>query len=65
MGVVSNGNSYEVPEDLVFSFPLDIQQGGSWSIHSYNLNEFQKSKLQASWNELLEERKIALGYWAN
>lgn len=61
MGVISNGNSYGVPEDLIYSFPLDISSG-EWSIRSYQLNDFQKSKLEASWNELLEERKIALGF---
>jgi len=62
MAITSDGNSYGVPEGLMFSFPLEIQSDGSWSVRKYNLNEFQKAKLIASANELLEERKIALGY---
>lgn len=62
MGVISNGNVYGVPEDLIFSFPLDISPDGKWQARSYELNDFQKAKLEASWKELLEERKIALDF---
>ena len=61
MGVISNGNQYGVPEDLIFSLPLDIVQG-EWKSRSYQLNDFQKLKLEQSWTELLEERKIALDF---
>ncbi len=61
MGVISNGNQYGVPEDLIFSLPLDIVQG-EWKARSYQLNDFQKLKLEQSWTELLEERKIALDF---
>jgi len=61
MGVISNGNHYSVPEDLIFSMPVDIVQG-EWKARSYQLNDFQKLKLEQSWTELLEERKIALDF---
>jgi malate dehydrogenase len=41
MGVISNGNAYGVPEDLIFSFPLDISKEGAWEARDYyTLNEF-------------------------
>jgi malate dehydrogenase len=60
MAVISDGNTYGVPEGLMFSFPLDVNQQGEWSIRKFDLNDFQKEKLQKSAEELLEERKIAL-----
>jgi len=50
-----------VPDDLIFSFPLEITNG-DWKICSYDLNDSQKQKLEASWKELLEERQMALGF---
>lgn len=32
MGVISNGNKFGVPENLIFSFPVDITQEGQWKI---------------------------------
>jgi len=61
MGVISNGNKYDVPDDLIFSFPLDVANG-EWKVRDYELNDFQKEKLKASWEELLGERKIALDF---
>jgi malate dehydrogenase len=60
MAVISDGNTYGVPEGLMFSFPLDVNHNGEWSIRKFELNDFQKEKLTKSAEELLEERKIAL-----
>lgn len=62
MGVISNGNQYGVPDDLIFSFPLEINENGVWKIKPYELNDFQKEKLETSWKELMGERKIALDF---
>ena len=61
MAVISDGNTYGVPEGLMFSFPLEVNHSGVWSIKKFELNDFQKDKLAKSAEELLEERKIALG----
>lgn len=61
MGVISNGNQYGVPDDLIFSFPLEIANK-EWKIGQYELNDMQKEKLETSWKELLGERKIALDF---
>ncbi len=53
MAVISDGNQYGIAESLMFSFPLLIDSNGEWSIKQYELNEFQKQKLQASAEELL------------
>lgn len=42
MGIISNGNAYGVPDDLIFSFPLDISNNHEWKIRGYELNDFQK-----------------------
>jgi malate/lactate dehydrogenase len=41
MAVISDGNTYGVPEGLMYSFPLLIDSNGEWSIKQYELNEFQ------------------------
>ena len=62
MGVISNGNQYGVPHDLIFSFTLNNNNDVELTINNNSLNDFQKAKLEASWNELLDERKIALDF---
>ena len=32
MGVISDGNSYGVPEGIMYSFPTQIEAGGRWSV---------------------------------
>lgn len=32
MGVISSGNKYGVPDNLIFSFPLNITSDGNWSV---------------------------------
>jgi len=40
MGVISTGNEYGVPDNLIFSFPLDINKEGKWNVRKYDLNDF-------------------------
>lgn len=59
MGVVSDG-SYGVPKDIVFSFPVTIQQG-KWSIvQGLTVDDFAKTKLAFTAAELLEEKTEAM-----
>jgi malate dehydrogenase len=56
-GILSNGNPYGIPENLVYSFPLRMKANGSYEmITEFNLSDYAKSKLQITTNELLEER---------
>ena len=53
--VVSDG-SYEVPEGLVSSFPV-VSKGGRWEIvPGLDINDFSRSRIDASVRELQEER---------
>ncbi|XP_037958540.1 malate dehydrogenase, cytoplasmic [Teleopsis dalmanni] len=59
MGVISDG-SYGAPKDVVFSFPVEIV-GKQWKIvQNLAINDFTKSKLEATGNELLEEKTEAM-----
>lgn len=62
MGVYSTGNSYEVPEDLIYSFPVQIQSK-TWKImDSLTINDFSRSKMDATAAELIEERDTAVAF---
>jgi malate dehydrogenase len=55
MSVRSDG-SYGVEEGLISSFPVTVQDG-RWSIvQGLDINEFSRGKIDASVNELKEER---------
>jgi len=55
MGVYSDG-SYGVAEGLIYSFPVTCS-GGDWAIvQGREVNDFSRSKMQATEQELVEER---------
>ena len=55
MAVVSDG-SYDVPEGLVSSFPVTTS-GGDWEIvQGLEIDDFSRSRIDASTKELAEER---------
>ena len=57
VAVCSDG-SYGVPEGLISSFPVRAR-GGKWEIvQGLELNEFSRSKVDASVAELVEERQL-------
>jgi len=63
MGVISDGNSYGVPEGVNFSFPIEVLPGGAWRVvPGLQINEFARTRLTKTGAELLEERKMALGF---
>ena len=63
MGVISDGNSYGIPEGIMYSFPTQIAPGGSWRVvDGLEINEFSRGKMDKTATELLEERKMALGF---
>lgn len=56
MAVVSDG-SYDVPEGLVSSFPVQCKGDGSYEIvQGLNFDDFGREKFEASIAELVEER---------
>ncbi len=57
--VISDGNPYQVPEGLMFSFPLRSQGNGDWEIvKGVQLSEFARKKIAESVKELQEEKEI-------
>ena len=56
MAVASDG-SYGVPEGLIFSFPVTVENQ-KWSIvQGIDHNEYAQGKIQATINELVEEKQ--------
>jgi malate dehydrogenase len=56
MGVYSAGNSYGIDEDIIFSFPIQCENGQWKEISGLQVNEFSRDRLTATQNELLEEK---------
>jgi malate dehydrogenase len=60
MAVVSDG-SYDVPEGLVYSYPV-ITKGGEWEIvQGLEIDDFSRGKMDATAKELEEERSAVKG----
>lgn len=60
MGVISTGNPYGVPDDIIYSFPC-VCKDGEWTIvGGLKLDQFSKDKMAATAKELLEEKAEAL-----
>jgi malate dehydrogenase len=55
MAVPSDG-SYEVPEGLISSFACTVSDGAYQIVHGLKINDFSRSKIDASVAELAEER---------
>lgn len=63
MAVISDGNTYGVPEGIMYSFPCRIAPGGNWEIvNGLAINDFSRGKMDKTGKELLDERKMALGF---
>ena len=55
MGVYSDG-SYGIAEGLIYSFPCVCKDGGWEIVQGLEINEFSRGKMEATENELAEER---------
>ncbi|MCF3964258.1 malate dehydrogenase [Streptomyces fuscigenes] len=60
MGVVSDG-SYGVPEGLISSFPVTTKNGSYEIVQGLDINEFSRTRIDASVKELSEERDAVRG----
>uniref|UniRef100_A0A182VUY8 Malate dehydrogenase n=1 Tax=Anopheles minimus TaxID=112268 RepID=A0A182VUY8_9DIPT len=63
MGVISDG-SYGAPKDIVFSFPVSIQNRQWKIVQGLSVDEFTRSKLDVTAKELLEEKEEAMAVCA-
>jgi malate dehydrogenase len=55
MGVVSDG-SYGVPEGLISSFPVTTKDGKYEIVQGLQINEFSRTRIDTSVQELIDER---------
>ena len=63
MSVASTGD-YGSPEDVIFSYPVTIENG-EWSVvQGLDLSDFDRDMLRATGDELLQERAAVLGMLA-
>ena len=57
MGVCSDGNTYGVPEGLVFGFPVSCSEGDYRLVPGIDLDEFASQRIRSCVDELVSERE--------
>lgn len=61
MGVWSTGNSYNVPEGVIYSFPCKCADGKWEIVNGLSIDEFSKEKMDITGKELADEKSVAFG----
>ena len=65
MAVMSDG-SYEIPEGIVYSFPVRISADHTWEIvKGLSISDFAREKMEKTAQELVEEKETALSFLAS
>lgn len=59
MGLISDG-SYDVEKGLVFSYPVQIQNGKITVVQNLPLDDWSRGMLDKTQKELIEEKDDAL-----
>ena len=59
MGLLSDGNPYNVAPGIMWSFPCVCANGEAMVVSGLTLNEATKKRIETSQAELLGEREIA------
>ena len=62
MGVYAAGNPYGIPEDLIYSFPIQIKNKTWKVVDGLAINDFSRAKMDATAAELVEERDTAMDF---
>ncbi|XP_070771653.1 malate dehydrogenase 1Ab, NAD (soluble) [Enoplosus armatus] len=62
MGVYSSGNTYGVPGDLIYSFPVQIKDKTWKMVEGLAINTFSQAKMDATAAELMDERDTAVAF---
>ncbi|XP_012877981.1 PREDICTED: malate dehydrogenase, cytoplasmic [Dipodomys ordii] len=62
MGVISDGNSYGVPDDLLYSFPVVIKNKAWKFVEGLPINDFSREKMDLTAKELTEEKETAFEF---
>jgi malate dehydrogenase len=55
MGIPSDG-SYEIPEDIIYGFPVTCANGEYQMVKGLEIDSFSRERMTHTLNELLEER---------
>ncbi|HBV20681.1 MAG TPA: malate dehydrogenase [Nitrosomonas sp.] len=55
MGILSDG-SYDIPEGIIYSFPVTCQNGGYQIVQGLDLSDYDRNKMQKSYEELIAEQ---------
>jgi len=64
MGIVSDGTAYDVPSEVVYSFPVTCKPGFQVEIvRGLKIDEFSKGKMDATLAELQQEKIDAQSLW--
>jgi malate dehydrogenase len=58
MGVYSDG-SYGIPEGVIYSYPCVCKNGKYEIVQGLSVSDFSRGKMDATYNELKEERDVA------
>ena len=59
MAIASDGNAYDIPPGLIFSFPIRALGGGKWEIvKGLKVSDFTRKKIADTVKELTEERDV-------
>jgi len=62
MGVYSDG-SYDIPEGIIYSFPVTVKPDHTWSIvQGLQISNLAREKMDATAKELVSERDTALSF---
>lgn len=61
MGVIPEESHYGIATGICYSFPCQVVNGEWQIIDGLNINEFSHGKMKKNEEELLAERKMALG----
>ncbi|KAG8124463.1 putative Malate dehydrogenase protein [Naja naja] len=63
MGVISDGNSYGVPDDLIYSFPVTLSKDKTWKfVEGLPINDFSREKMDLTTKELVDEKETAVEF---
>ena len=57
MAIPTDGVLYNIPKDVIFSFPCTTENGNYKVVTGLDLNEFSKERVKKTLDELLSERK--------
>ena len=63
MGLVTDGTLYDIPEGIVFSFPVTISfQGKVTVVKGLPISDFAREKMELTVKELQEEREVTMQF---